>query len=62
MYEEQMSEPPEEEDIMSQLVPKIEVKSAHKQEFIPVKKTRRKPEKHTVERQRPKAIKKNLAY
>ena len=51
MYEEETNE---EDDIMSQLVPKIEVKSAHKPEFIPVKKTRKTKEKHTVERQRPK--------
>ena len=55
-------QPDEEDDIMSQLVPKIEVKSPHKQEFIPVKNTRRKPQKHTVERERPKAINKNVAY
>ena len=59
MYEEQ---PDEEEDIMSQLVPQIEVKSPHKQEFIPVKNTKKTKEKHTVERQRPKSIKKNVAY
>lgn len=58
MYEE----PPEEDDIMSQLVPQIEVKSPHKQEFIPVKNTKKTKEKHTVERQRPKKINKNVAY
>jgi hypothetical protein len=59
MYEE---EQPEEEDIVSQLVPKIEVKPPHKQEFIPVKNTRKTKEKHTVERERPKAINKNVVY
>ena len=59
MYEEETNE---EDDIMSQLVPQIEVKSPHKQEFIPVKKTKKTKEKHTVERQRPKAINKNVAY
>ncbi len=58
MYEEQMSE---EDDIMSQLVSQIEIKP-HKPEFIPVKNTKKAKEKHTVERQRPKAIKKNVAY
>ena len=53
MYEE---EPDEEIDIMSQLVSQIDIKPTHKEEFIPVKKTRRKPEKHTDERQRPKKI------
>ena len=53
MYEE---EQPDEIDIMSQLVSQIEIKPTHKEEFIPVKNTRRKPEKHTVERQRPKKI------
>ena len=55
MYEEQ----PDEEDIISQLVSQIDIKP-HKEEFIPVKKTRKRPEKHTVERQRPKKINKNV--
>ena len=59
MYEEETNE---EDDIMSQLVPQIDIKPIHKQEFIPVKKTRKAKEKHTVERQRPKAINKNVAY
>ena len=54
MYEEEQTN--EEEDIMSQLVTQIEVKSAHKPEFIPVKNTKKTKEKHTVERQRPKKI------
>ena len=57
MYEE---EQPDEVDIISQLVSQIDIKPPHKGDFIQVKNTRRKPEKHTVERQRPKKINKIL--
>ena len=63
MYEEQTNDQREEDDIMSQLVSQIDIKPTHKDEFIPVKKTTRKPMRNTVERerQRPK-INKNIAY
>lgn len=59
MYEEE-----EETDIASQLIQIVSKpkKVLHREEFIPVKKTTRKPEKHSVERQRTKKSNNNIAY
>ena len=50
----------EETDIASQLASKIEIKPKMKEEFIPVKKSKQKKQKETVERT--KKFNNNIVY
>ena len=60
-YNKMIKEEQEEEtDIASQLASKIEIKPKMKEEFIPVKKSKQKKQKETVERT--KKFNNNIVY